>query len=96
MRIWIAGVTVAIAMAAPLTVAARDCDSRSLLTPCGHAFPAGVSFVDLLGPSAAVREGEGGDAALVPASQSAAAGTQPAVYTGAAAPLLSPAVDTPL
>ncbi|HEX3098055.1 MAG TPA: hypothetical protein VHQ02_10075 [Usitatibacter sp.] len=90
MRSWIAGVTVAIGMATPLAAGAQDCDPQALLASCAHAVPADASFLDLASRPAAP--------ALVPASQSAATGavTQPAVYTGAAAPVLSPAVDTPL
>jgi len=76
MRSWIAGVTVAIAMAAPLTVGAEHCDARALLSACATPIPANASFGDL--------------------TTKPGAGTQPAVYTGAEAPVLSPAVDTPL
>jgi hypothetical protein len=98
MRSWIAGVTVAMAMATPLTVTAGTCNSQALLAACGHAVPADASFADLMAASKAEREGDASPAALLPVSQSAptAAVTQPAVYTGAVAPVLSPAVDTPL
>ena len=84
MRSWIAGVTVAVAMAAPPTAAAQGCDPQALLAGCGHAVPADASFLDLASRPAAP--------ALVPASQSAPtdAVPQPAVYT-AAAPVLDPA-----
>jgi len=97
MRRWIAGVTVAIATATPLTIAAEACDSRALLASCGPALPADTSFADLVTRSAAAREGDASAPTLVPASQSIPlAIAQPAVYTGTAAPILSPAVDTPL
>ena len=98
MRSWIAGVTVAIAMAAPLTAGAEGCDARSLLASCAHSLPADTSFADLVAGSVTAREGDASLPTLVPASQSVPASvvTQPAVYTAAAAPVFSAAVETPL
>ena len=97
MRSWIAGVTVAIAMATPLAARAEGCDARSLLASCVHALPADTSFADLVARPATAPESDASLPKLVPASQSVpAAVTQPAVYTGASTPVLSPAVDTPL
>ena len=96
MRSWITGVTVAIAMAAPLSLHAQGCDPQALLASCSRAIPADASFVDLMAqPSAAQARGA---PSLVPASQSASepGAAHPAVYTGGAAPVLSPAVDSPL
>lgn len=70
MRSWIAGATVAIAMATPLSLRAQDCDPQSLLGSCAHAAPAEASFVDLVSQATASREADASAPALVPASQS--------------------------
>ena len=98
MRSWIAGASVAIALAAPLSLRAQECDPQALLASCSRAVPADASFADLMAQSSAGREGAASAAAILPVSQAATApaAAHPAVYTGAAAPVLSSAVDTPL